>query len=250
MASCILVTGASKGIGRAIAEELAGPSTTLLLVGRNEEDLKKVQSQLKGPSRYYVCDLAYPHQIQTLIEELILFFRSGNQLKGLVNNAGIFKPQKSEEARLDLWQTQMQVNLLSAVQITESLLPFLIEAKPSWILNISSSLATRPSRFKGAYGATKAAMNHWTQTLAIELGPHQVRVNAICPGIVDTPIHNFHHLPEDEKQRHIEKLNNLQPLRRIGKPSDIAKAARYLCSEAASWVTGAIFNVDGGVNLL
>jgi NAD(P)-dependent dehydrogenase (short-subunit alcohol dehydrogenase family) len=167
-----------------------------------------------------------------------------------VNNAGIFKTQKSEEARLDLWQTQMQVNLLSAVQITEGLIPFLVEAKPGWILNISSSLATKPSQNVGAYGATKAAMNHWTQTLAIELGTYQVRVNAICPGIVDTPIHGFHHLPETEKQQQIEKLKNLQPLGRIGEPSDVAKAARYLCSEKASWVTGAILNVDGGVNLL
>jgi len=250
MSSSILITGASKGIGRAIAKELSDLDKTLFLVGRNQADLKSLQVDLKGPSQAFICDLSCPNQIKLLLLEVQEFLKSGAPLKGIVNNAGIFQTQKSEEQRHDLWQAQMQINFLSAVQITEGLIPLLKESGPSWILNISSSLSTRPSQNTGAYGASKAALNHWTQTLAIELGPYQVRANALCPGIVDTPIHPFHHLPESEKQIRISKMSNLQPLRRIGSPDDIAKAARFFCSSDSSWVTGSILNIDGGINLV
>jgi NAD(P)-dependent dehydrogenase (short-subunit alcohol dehydrogenase family) len=249
MRTCIIITGASKGIGRAIAKEFDSFGFELLLIGRNESDLKSLQKELKSPSHILTCDFQSLQQVDHLVNNIQNFLDTGYLLKGIVNNAGIFKPQKSMDCQIELWVTQFQINLFAAVKLTECLISHLQKAQPSWILNISSTLATRPSHGVGAYGASKAAMNHWTQTLALELGPLGIRANCICPGIVDTPIHGFHHLPENEKFAEIQKMGSLQPLGRIGAPKDIAQAAKFLCSENAEWVTGAILSVDGGINL-
>jgi len=250
MSTCILITGASKGIGRSIAKEFDSLGSELLLVGRNYDELKTLQNELKSPSHIFTCDFQINTQVDHLVSQVQAFLtNSGHLLKGIVNNAGIFKPQKSVDCQAELWVTQFQVNLFAAVKLTESLIPHLQNAKPSWILNISSTLANRPSNGVGAYGASKAAMNHWTQTLALELGPLGIRANCICPGIVDTPIHSFHHLPKSEKLAQMQEMSSLQPLGRIGTPKDIAQAAKFLCSDNAEWVTGAIIPVDGGINL-
>lgn len=251
MKSCVVITGASKGIGRAIAQQLAlDPNQMLLLIGRDATDLQKLCAELPCPSHYFICDFNESQQVTELIAKIRSFVSQGYLLKGILNNAGIFKPQKSEEQRLDLWTTQFQVNLFSAVQLTEGLIDLLKLASPSWILNIASTLGSKASAGVGAYGASKAAMIHWTQTLAIELGNSGVRANVISPGIVDTPLHGFHHLATDEKEKKVQQMGSLQPLGRIGNPSDIAQAAAYLCSPGASWVTGAVLNIDGGINLL
>ena len=250
MKNCIIITGASKGIGRTIAQEFDSFGADLILLGRNQKELSELKAELKSSSHIVTCDFQDTHQIAKCIQDIQNILSQGFSLLGIVNNAGIFKPQKSADQATHLWLTQFQVNLFAAVQITEALIPNLQKSNGGWILNISSSLATRPSSGVGAYGASKAAMNHWTQTLAIELGPLGIRANCICPGIVDTPIHSFHHLPEDEKNAQIKKMSTLQPLGRIGEPKDIAKAARFLCSEQSEWVTGTTLVVDGGINLI
>jgi NAD(P)-dependent dehydrogenase (short-subunit alcohol dehydrogenase family) len=249
--SCILITGASQGIGKSLAQHFSSLGYPLFLTGRQEEELQKLTQSLPHPSSYFLCDFSKPEALDALIlhiQETLSF--KGYQLKGIIHNAGIFKPQKSQDRKQELWVEQFQINLFSAVKLTEALIENLKTTPLSWILNIASSLATKPSAGVGAYGASKAAMVYWTQCLAIELGPLGIRANALCPGIIDTPIHSFHSLPPDKKNEHVEKLNRLQPLGRIGQTQDVTHAASFLAEDSSQWITGAVLNVDGGINLL
>ena len=101
-----------------------------------------------------------------------------------------------------------------------------------------------------AYAATKAALINWTQSLARELGPSGVRANCVCPGIIDTPIHPFHALSPDAKKKVKDQMRELQPLGRIGEADEVAEAIVFLALEKSKWTTGAILNVDGGINLV
>ncbi|MEQ1878068.1 MAG: SDR family oxidoreductase, partial [Bdellovibrionia bacterium] len=160
-------------------------------------------------------------------------------LAGLVNNAGIFRRLGFADSDERDWRDQFELNLFAAVRVTKSLLPKLKAHGAGSIVNISSTAGARAVAGMSAYSATKAALNNWTQTLALELAP-DIRVNAISPGLVDTPLHSF-----TTKQKN--DLKTAQPLGRIGQPEDIATAALFLFESA--WITGVILPVDGGISL-
>jgi NAD(P)-dependent dehydrogenase (short-subunit alcohol dehydrogenase family) len=245
-----LVTGASKGIGAATARLLQDHGYFVYLHGRNQKDLQALEKELGQQDSVLIADFADPQQIGPMIGQLQdRIAKHRTHLQVLINNAGIFHRHGSEDARSDLWRTQIQVNLLSAVQLTEKLIPILKAHPPASIVNVSSTLGLRPTAGVSAYSASKAAMVNWTQSLALELGPDRVRVNCVCPGLVDTPIHDFHFLPEAEKSAALERLAGLQPLGRIGDPKEIAEAIVFLAGSKSSWTTGAVLSVDGGIHL-
>ena len=117
------------------------------------------------------------------------------------------------------------------------------------IVNVSSTLGLKPTADTSAYSASKAAMNNWTQSLALALGSKKIRANCVCPGLVDTPIHSFHSLSIPEKEKTLQKLSPMQPLGRVGKSEEIAQSIYFLASEESAWTTGAILSVDGGINI-
>ena len=117
------------------------------------------------------------------------------------------------------------------------------------IVNVSSTLGLRPIENVSAYCATKAAMISWTETMALELGAQNIRVNCVAPGLVDTPIHPFHSQAPEKKQQSLEKLAPMQPLGRVGTAEEIARSIYFLASEDSAWTTGATLSVDGGINL-
>lgn len=254
MKKVVLVTGASKGIGREVARQLKKMGYWIYLHGRNESELLSLQSELNQENSIFKADFMRDQDVTDLIQSVKQSLaQSQAHLCGLVNNAGIFKPQNSLDQNHELWITQFQINLLSSVHLTEGLLPELLQAAGSnknvSIVNIASTLGSKTSSGTGAYGASKAAMIHWTHTLALELGAKGVRANVVCPGLVDTPIHAFHFLAPKEKQARLNELSQIQPLGRVGAPEDVAGAVCYLMSEQAQWVTGSTLNVDGGINL-
>lgn len=253
MKNIIIVTGASKGIGRKIAQQLKNADTELWLLGRNAQELKTLEQELDQNQTTWVTDLNQAQSITETLEHIKLRLSiesTHRQLVGIVNNAGIFKTQHSQDLALDIWQETFQVNLLAAVQITETLLPFLIKRPQALIINIASTLGHRANAHTGAYGASKAALIHWTQTLALECAALGIRANAICPGIIDTPIHSFHHIKDpQQKAELLKEWNAKQPLQRIGQPQDIAAMVKFLFSLEANWITGSIFDIDGGIHL-
>jgi NAD(P)-dependent dehydrogenase (short-subunit alcohol dehydrogenase family) len=241
-----LVTGASSGIGAEIARKLSREGYDILLLGRDLNKLKSVQALLTGQSEICAFDLSHFKQHQNLILEKLLLLPP---LSILVNNAGIFHRALFEETSDEVWMQQFQVNLLAAVQMTRLIWPFFKEQRKGSVLNIASTLGVKPSEMTSAYSAIKAAMINWTLTLAQEGGKFNIRANCLCPGIVDTPIHSFHHLPLEEKNKILTQMSDLQLLSLIGTPANIAEAAYFLSSDLSQWTTGSILHIDGGINI-
>lgn len=241
----VLITGAGSGIGEATAHLFSERGWKVYLLGRNLEKLKKVAAQLKGPS---FC-ISYDQSQSTGGDALLAHLnQQKSKLSALINNAAIYAPAPFADESDENWVQHINTNLLGPIRLTRLLLPEIKQNK-GCIVNISSTLGLRPIENTGAYSATKAAINSWTQTLALEVAKDGVRVNSICPGLVDTPIHAFHQSNNAQHQEIYKRLQNLQPLGRIGQPDDIAKAAYFVASEDAPWMTGALIPVDGGVNL-
>ncbi len=242
----VIVTGASSGIGAEIAREFSRHGFFVLLLGRSEVKLKAVQTSCPGPTAILAFDLKDIEMYTNKLSEII---NSIPRIEVLINNAGIYHQQSFLETTDEMWHDQFVVNVLGPVRLTRFLWPYFLKNKKGSILNISSTLGLKPVPSTSAYSATKAALNNFTQALAQEGASHNIRVNAICPGIVDTPIHSFHAMSAAEKEKFTNGLVNIQLLSKLGQPADIAKAAYFLASDQSAWTTGAILSVDGGINL-
>ena len=246
-----LITGSSEGIGFGIAEAFARSGANVWLVARN---LKKLQIAREKLAKYNVdvpitaIDLL-DETASTQLTEAIA--NQWGNLNILVNNAGIarFTPfSQVSPTELDL---QLNLNLKVPYQLTQSLLPQLLQTQ-GCVINISSYFAQRmiPGKPSTAYSLTKGAINSFTKSLASELGSRGIRVNAIAPGTIRTPMFErniLQNATSEEKATFERLVRAVYPLQRIGEPEDIGNLAVYLASDAAKWVTGAIFNVDGGL---
>lgn len=235
-----LVTGAGSGIGFSIAENLIANGNVVFTLGRDRDKLDTAAKTL-GPKvfHFFKADLANSKSIREATEAIRLWLQSNSlPLLGIVNNAGIYDFGAFTQTTDEVWERQFKTNLLSAVHLTRELYPELKAAAPSSVLNISSTLGLRPVSGTSAYSALKAAMVNWTHTLALEWAAQKIRVNCICPGLVQTPIHGNRELSAEA-----------QPLGRVGQPEDIARAAGFLLSSDSDWITGAVLPVDGGIHL-
>lgn len=248
MKKAAVITGASSGIGAETAKLFSQKGYFVFLAGRNADRLTEVALQCPAGASLLKIDFEKSETLKKYSDHV--FGRQDVSLEVLVNNAGIYENHDFLGGSPELWLRQFQVNLLGPVQWTQMLMPLLEKSGRGSIVNVSSTLGLRPGATSGAYSAAKAAMNSWTQSLAIEYGPKNVRVNAVCPGIVDTPIHSFHSLPDTEKEKRLNAMAKLQPLGRIGQPQEIAEAIYFLGSEQSAWTTGAVLSVDGGINLV
>jgi NAD(P)-dependent dehydrogenase (short-subunit alcohol dehydrogenase family) len=247
MKKAALITGASSGIGAATALEFSQQGYFVYLMGRNKERLQEVALKCRAGAAVLSCDLTDLAAVDKRLLEV-----TGNQLyklQVLVNNAGIYEAQTTSDSTDESWLKQFTVNLFGPVHLTRALLPYFKKQGGGSIVNVSSTLGLRPTLQTPAYSASKAAMVSWTQSMAQELGSSKIRVNVICPGLVDTPIHSFHSQEASQKQKTLESLSSLQPLGRIGSPEEIAKAIFFLGSEQSAWTTGATLSVDGGIYL-
>ncbi len=247
MKKAAVITGASSGIGSAIALEYSRNGFFVFLMGRNKDRLTEVALQCRAGASIMSCDLADEAAVSKRLNEILS--SKIHSIECLVNCAGIYEANSTDESSLESWEKQFAINLFAPVRITKAFLPRFKEQKKGSIVNISSTLGLRPTATTPAYSASKAALNNWSQSLALELGSFNIRVNTICPGIVDTPIHGFHSLPEKEKKQVLESMASLQPLGRIGTPENIAKAAYFLGSDDSAWTTGSVLSVDGGINI-
>lgn len=247
MKKAVLITGANSGIGAETVKIFSQNGYFIYLLGRNPDRLEEVALQCENGASILKCDLTNEEQLNKYTQHL--FERPDTDLQVLINNAGIFERHSHLEQGMDIWRRQFETNLFGAVHLTQKVMPFFLKNKRGSIVNVSSTLGKKPTGDTSAYSASKAAMINWTKSLALELGPLGIRVNCVCPGLVDTPIHEFHSLPADAKKEILRRLKDIQPLNRIGQPQEIAESIYFLASEKSAWTTGAILDVDGGINL-
>jgi len=238
-----IVTGASRGIGKATADVFAREGATVVICGRKQNTLDEVVAELASRKGHVVpraCHVGRLDELERLVETTQ---REFGKIDILVNNAGTNIAQgpawEMDDAQFD---KMIDVNLKSAYRLIRLVAPGMIERGSGSILNIASIAGVRPQFQSLLYSLTKAALIMMTQSYALELGPSGVRVNAIAPGLVQTVLSEFYW--KDEKK--FQELMARQPIRHLGQPSEIAEVALQLVSDGSSYLTGQTIIVDGG----
>jgi 7-alpha-hydroxysteroid dehydrogenase len=235
-----IVTGAGAGIGRAIALTFAAAGASVVVTDRTVDGAKDVAASIAaagGRALALPCDVTRPDQLEAAVAAVIQTFGS---LTILVNNAGGGGP-KPFDMPMDDFRWAYELNVFSLFQLTQLAAPHMEAAGHGSVLNISSMAGENTNQRMASYGSSKAAVNHLTRNVAFDLGPRNIRVNAIAPGAIRTAALASVLTPDVEKA-----MLKHTPLGRLGEPSDIANAALFLCSPAASWISGQVLTVSGG----
>jgi len=235
----VVISGASSGIGLAAARMLAADGAEVCLVARRAEPLAGLATDLGARTWAQACDVADPAAVKALAAAVR---GRWGALDGLVNNAGIAVMASLADTSDAAWDETFAVNVRGPFLLCRELGPLLAGGEGAAVVNVSSTLADKAIPGMAAYNASKAALNQLTRSLALEWAP-AVRVNAVMPGVVDTPIHATRGLSPEQ----VQSMGGIHPLRRIGRPEDVASLIVFLLSDASSWVTGAVIPVDGGM---
>jgi meso-butanediol dehydrogenase/(S,S)-butanediol dehydrogenase/diacetyl reductase len=241
-----IITGAASGIGRATALVFAQEGAKIVMADIHEEGLRETLRLVKkegGEALIKKTDVSVEDDIKELIE---LAIKTYSRIDVLCNNAGIAGELKTLESEdTDEWRRILHVNLMGAVLGTKHVATHMQERKSGAIVNTASVAGIRAGAGSNAYSASKAAIINFTQTSACDLGGYNVRVNAVCPGLIDTnmvkPIFDYARAKGKE-----EKLGYRCELRRYGRPEEVARAILFLASDEASYITGQALPVDGG----
>jgi 3-oxoacyl-[acyl-carrier protein] reductase len=230
-----LVTGASRGIGRAIAVELARAGASVVVgyrTGRDEGEA--LAREIDG--RAVQADVAVPEDAARLVEE-------AGDLDILVNNAGLTRDGVLARMSDDVWRAVLETNLSSVFYTCRAVTRGMMKRRAGAIVNVSSIVGVRGNWGQANYAASKAGIIGFTKSLAQELGSRGVRANVVAPGYIKTQLTDV--IPEEARV----KMLDLTPLGRLGEPEHVAGAVRFLCSEEASFITGGVLLVDGGLGM-
>jgi 3-oxoacyl-[acyl-carrier protein] reductase len=236
-----LVTGASQGIGEAIARRLAEQGARVVLAARSEDKLKELAARIGeagGSAATLVLDVSRP---ETFAERLKTLPEDFSAVDILVNNAGITADNLLARMSLDDWERVLRTNLTGAYALTREMLRGMMKRRWGRILNITSVVGLMGNAGQANYAAAKAGLIGLTKSLARELGSRSITVNAVAPGYIETAM--TERLPAAAR----EELSGAIALKRLGTVEDVASAVLYLASEEAGYVTGHVLNVSGGL---
>jgi 3-oxoacyl-[acyl-carrier protein] reductase len=238
-----IVTGAGRGIGRGIARCLARAGAEVVIVDQAEDRIAAVVAEVEGLGRRgfgVSADVARADDVKRVVRETLGRF---GKIDILVNNAGVLVVKRMIEQTEEDWDRVLDVNLKGMFLCSREVVPGMIARKQGAIVNIASIAAFHYTVPHVPYAASKAGMVALTRDLAYEVGRHGIRVNAIAPGPIETPMARI----ASEEQRH--RIAGSIPLGRLGQPEDIGNAVVFLASDAASFITGATLPVSGGADL-
>ena len=235
----VLITGPSGGIGKAIAKKFAEAQAKVALndIAPTEEALKSFSQEIGG--KYFLADVSKFEEVEKMVENIQKEF---GRLDVLVNNAGITQDRTLAKMTKEEWQKVIDIDLTGVFNCTKVALPLII-ANQGKIISISSLVGQRGNFGQTNYAAAKAGIIGFTKALSKEVGRFGVTVNAIAPGFIETRL--TENLPPELK----ETIKKFTPLGRFGKPEEVASLIFFLASEEASFITGAVINIDGGLPL-
>jgi len=237
----VLVTGASGGIGKAIAMELSSCGADLCLTGRNKSELENLQKIIGGNCQIIISDLSNSEGISNLADQAQDIM---GQIDILVNNAGITKDNLFMRMSEDDWNEVININLNSIFKLTKQLIKGMIKRRYGRIINITSVIGVAGGAGQSNYSASKAGIIAMSKSLAQEVGSRSVTVNSIAPGFIETNM--TAELSDDRKEDILRSIS----VGRLGKPDDIAGAVCFLASDKASYITGQTIHINGGMLMI
>ncbi len=239
-----VVTGGARGIGKAIAQAYAAEGAKVAIVYRGSKEaadalVNEITSN-GGTAKAYQCDAADRAAVNACVETIL---KDMNQIDILVNNAGVIKDGLFLRMEPEHWDLVVNTNLGGTYNFTKPIVESMFRARKGRIINISSVAADRFNKGQCNYSASKGAINAFTKALAVEIASRGVNVNAIAPGFIETD------MSETVRNLAGDTIKNAIPMKRYGKPEDIAKVAVFLASDESAYMTGQVLTVDGGLGL-
>jgi 3-oxoacyl-[acyl-carrier protein] reductase len=235
-----LVTGASGGIGAAIARQLHAQGATVVLSGRRQDALAALAEALGGRTLTVVAELAEPQAA----DQLIAAAEAEGGVDVLINNAGLTRDSLALRLKDEDWQTVLDVNLSAGFRLIRAVLRGMMRRRWGRVVNITSIVALTGNPGQANYAAAKAGMIGMTKSLAAEVASRGITVNCVAPGLIETAMTDA--LSEQQRARLLERV----PLGRLGSTADVAAAVGYLVSEEAAYVTGQTLHVNGGMAMI
>jgi len=234
-----IVTGGGSGIGRAIAAAFVCEGAQVVICGRGARKLEQAATEIGPQCLAVAADVSHTEDINRLVDQTVRKFK---RLDIVVNNAGILLAGTAESLTEEQWEQTYKTNVRAVWQLSRAALPHLRAAGRGSIINIASVLSSLGARNRVAYAASKGAVLAMSRAMALDHAEENIRINCICPGIVETEMVAAFNVDEKARQQRIAA----HPMGRFGRPADMAGLAVFLASDEASWITGAAFPADGG----
>jgi NAD(P)-dependent dehydrogenase (short-subunit alcohol dehydrogenase family) len=238
-----IITGGGSGIGRGIAMALAREGAGVAICGRDRKKLDTVAAEIGSACLPVAADISTAKQVELLVRMTVEHF---GRVTTVVNNAGVLLAGTAESIREDQWEQTFNVNVRGPWLLARAALPHLRTAGGGSIINVGSVLSMVGARNRVAYAASKGAVLAMTRAMAVDHAADKIRVNCICPGIVETEMVAAFNMDEAARKQRLA----MHPLGRFGQPEDVAGLAAFLASDESSWITGAAYTVDGGYSAL
>lgn len=234
-----VVTGGGSGIGKAIATAFVREGCKVVICGRNQEKLGRAAKEIGAGCIAVPADVGNPQDIQALVQAALDPF---GRIDILVNNAGVLLAGTAESLTEEQWEQTFNINVFGVWQLSRAVLPHLRKAGGGSIINLGSVLSTLGARNRVAYAASKGAVLQITRAMAVDHAGEKIRVNCICPAIVETEMVAGFGMDATARAQRLA----MHPVGRFGQPEDVAGLAVFLASDESMWITGAAYNVDGG----